>query len=532
MVVSAADRAQIDNIHSLLGLLGRESGASGVALLGFETSGESVLVLGCEPQSLAGRRITVSDRFIQIADRGVIGSEEIIMPTTFTRWLGQRPRHVALQTLQFPAFTGYLLFCWQEDLRSDLPLARIMAGANSLLPPLLERHLATLEQRRLADQFNAIMSNVGLGIAFTDATGHSTVNPVAANLLDIPSGSGDAATLAAAMHEKRTHCIVRPSHDVEGGGMAAASGTNAQGPTEYWLFPAKKEDGAKVVRLESHAVGDLQNPGRFWMFTDVTQLWDAAERMQSINNELQRNNTRLAAEIEKRAQVETALREREAELQRYAEDLEMSRSSIEQQAHHAVELAEELAQQKQELEDSKRQSDYLANHDPLTGLFNRRAFRHHLQQMMDIARGTRAQVAVLFIDLDKFKAVNDTLGHDAGDQLLKKVATVLTEALRDTDLLARFGGDEFAIATRIPASGDLAKITGLAERIRQKLQIPMPAPTGTIDVCGTIGIGLYPADADDMDNLFIRADQAMYAGKKAGRNRVVLFKDLPKAPDQ
>jgi diguanylate cyclase (GGDEF)-like protein len=109
---------------------------------------------------------------------------------------------------------------------------------------------------------------------------------------------------------------------------------------------------------------------------------------------------------------------------------------------------------------------------------------------------------------------------------------VLSEALRDTDLLARFGGDEFAIATRILATGDLAKITGLAERIRQKLQIPMPAPTGTIEVCGTIGIGLYPADADDMDRLFICADQAMYAGKKAGRNRVVLFKDMPKAPEQ
>lgn len=524
MLVTAHDRAQIDNIPLLLGLLCRESGAGGVALLGFETSGESMLVIECEPPSLAGKRISVTDRFTNLADRGILSSEDIVLPTTFTRWLGQRPRYISLQTLHFPEFTGYALFCWHEAPREDLPLIRIMAGANALLPPLLERHLATLDQRRLSDQFSAIMSNVGLGIAFTDATGHSTVNPVAADLLDIPSGTGDAATLAAAMHDKRNHCVVQSSQAFDGMEKLPYAGIHA--PTEYWTFPARKDTGARVIRMESHAVGDAQTPGRFWMFTDVTQLWDAAQRMKAINGELQQNNAQLAAEIEKRAQVEAELREREAELQRYTEDLEMSRSSIEQQAHHAVELAEVLAQQKQELEDSKRQSDYLANHDPLTGLFNRRAFRHHLQQMMDVAQGTKAQVAILFIDLDKFKSVNDTLGHDAGDQLLKKVAQILTDALRETDLLARFGGDEFAIATRVPSTSDLSKIVGLAERIRQKLQIPMPAPSGTIEVCGTIGIGTYPADAGDMDNLFICADQAMYAGKKRGRNCVVMFKDM------
>lgn len=529
MHVMASEHPQIDNTTSLLNMLALESGADGVALLGNEPSGESLLVIECHPEFAAGRRIPVVDRFAEQAGRGLIAGDAIILPAAFIHWLGWRPSQIFLHALRFPNFNGCLLFCWRSGALDDSPpLAPILAEAANILPSLIERHLATLEQRRLAHQFEAIMSNVGLGIAFTDATGRSTVNPVAAALLDIPSGTGDAATLAAAMQDKRNHCLVRPSYAADNIGMVAAPDLATQGLAEYWTFPVKDTAGAKVVRLESHAVGDTETPGRFWLFTDVTQLWEAAERMQSINSELQRNNAQLAQEIEKRAQVEAALREREVELRRYAEDLEFTRSSIESQAHQAVELAEELSQQKQELEDSKRQSDYLANHDPLTGLFNRRAFRHHLQQMMDVARGTKAQVAMLFIDLDKFKMVNDSLGHDAGDQLLKKVAQILTDALRETDLLARFGGDEFAIATRIPSTSDLSKITGLAERIRQRLEIPMPTSTGTIHVCGTIGIGIYPTDADNMDDLFICADQAMYAGKKRGRNMVVLFKDMPK----
>jgi diguanylate cyclase (GGDEF)-like protein len=394
------------------------------------------------------------------------------------------------------------------------------------LAAAIARHLADLDRRRLVDQFNAIMNNVGLGIAFTDSTGQSTINHVAADLLGLPVGEGRAADLAIAMRERRDHCQIRASHGLDDSELTSEFEASAPVSGEYWIFPNQPGHATRVVRVETYNIGDSLNPGRVWVFNDVSALWDAAQRMKTVNAELQQNNIQLAEEIDKRTMVEAALRESEAEIRRYAEDLELTRSSIEQRAHEAVELAEELAIQKQELEESKRQSDYLANHDPLTGLFNRRAFRNHLQQTIEIAHSTRTQAAILFIDLDKFKAVNDTLGHDAGDQLLKKVAQILTETLRDTDLIARFGGDEFAIATRIPPHGGLERITGLAERIRQKLQIPMLAADGIIEICGTIGIATFPADAVDMDSLFIAADQAMYAGKKRGRNCVVMFKDL------
>lgn len=526
MLVNSGDRTQIEDIPTLLAVLAQETNAKGVALLGFETSEDSLLILECMPAGLTGRRIPMIGRFSELADTGIRSSQDIILPTTLTRWLGGRPQQVCLQALHLGSFSGYLLFCWREDAPVDMPLARILAGAAGLLSTLIERHLGELEQRRLADQFGAIMNNASLGIAFTDATGRSTVNPIAAELLGLPTGEGDAGTLANAMRDRRDHCVVRSGHDVDAAGTTVPGAGKLSAADEYWTYPAESGRPPKVVKIESYAIGDTQNPGRVWLFSDVTQLWDAAARMQSINAELKSNNAQLADEIDKRAAVEATLREREAELRRYTEDLEISRSSIERRAHEAVELAEELAQQKEELENSKKQSDYLANHDPLTGLANRRAFRDRLSQMMEAALGAKGQVALLFIDLDKFKAVNDTLGHDAGDQLLKQVAAILTEALRDTDLLARFGGDEFAIATRVPANTDIGKIVGLADRIRQKLQIPMPAPSGTIDVCGTIGIGLFPTDAADMDNLFIAADQAMYAGKKRGRNCVVLFKEL------
>jgi diguanylate cyclase (GGDEF)-like protein len=493
---------QLESLQPFLQLLGDESGASGIALLRLD-GGEAMLeATESHPSGLGGRRFPMQDRFPQMADRGIIASTDLMLPTHVTRWLGGRPQHLVLHTLHFPDFDGYLLFCWLQERPADAMVARVIKGAVAILPALIDRHALITENQRLGNRLNAILNNVTLGIAISDASGRSQINPIAATLLGLKQGMGDAADLAAAMRHLRNICEIKTAIDLDV--------TGAADDAEYWMLPAGTTGGRRVIRSESHAIGDTLNPGRIWLFTDVTLLWESGQRLKQLN---------------------AALQEREAELRRYAEDLEISRASIEEQAQQAVELAEELHLQKQELENSKRESDYLANHDPLTGLNNRRAFRHALQQMIDVARGTKGQVAILFIDLDKFKAVNDTLGHDAGDQLLKRVAQVLNEALRDTDLLARFGGDEFAIATRIPGSADLAKITGLAERIRQKLEIPVPAPVAdnpaaTIDVCGTIGISIYPSDAADIDALFICADQAMYAGKKAGRNRVVMFSAL------
>jgi diguanylate cyclase (GGDEF)-like protein len=474
-------------LPALLKILAGEHGATGIALLAAEPSEGQLVATESAPAGLAGKGFPTTERIASLAGSGVVDTGGLLLPTILTRWLGARPAFLCLHPLRLPGFEGCLLLCWpdrqpdRESLRQSLQsIAGILAGH-------IERHRLENENRRLARRLDSILNHVGLGIAIAEEQGRALVNPVAARLLGLPPGPVAPAALASALRDLRGSCDIRSS--IESGDTAASESA------EYWMVPATATDKFRVIRSEGHAIGD-NGGGRIWLFTDVTALWESGERLKRLNAEL------LA-----------------------------SRASIEEQAQQAIELAEELHQQKQELEESKRESDYLANHDPLTGLNNRRAFRHALQQMMDIARGTRGQVAILFVDLDRFKAVNDTLGHDAGDQLLKQVAQVLTEALRDTDLLARFGGDEFAIATRVPAQGDFAKVAALGERIRQKLQIAVPAPTAdnpgaAIDVCGTIGIALYPDDADTIDELFICADQAMYAGKKSGRNRVVLFRAL------
>jgi diguanylate cyclase (GGDEF)-like protein len=230
----------------------------------------------------------------------------------------------------------------------------------------------------------------------------------------------------------------------------------------------------------------------------------------------------LAAEQAASASFRRDVEERE----RFMGDLEMSATVMEEQASHSVELAEELAEQKMALELSKQRSDYLANHDLLTGLPNRRAFQEELRNRVEQAADTDRAVALLFIDLDKFKEVNDTLGHDAGDDLLKTVASLLDAAMRENDIAARLGGDEFAIIVDLPRSTGAKSAANLAERVRLSLQIPTPSPKGDIAVGATIGVALYPEDAEDAPSLLHAADQVMYAGKRRGRNRVVTTAEM------
>lgn len=503
MPFANGDPPQIEMLAPLLQSLAADCGADGAALLNLEADIATLVVSESHPAGIAEKRLPHSARIQTAADKGAIPTGDLL-PALLTRWLGQRPAFAALHTLNFPGYDGYLLLAWRSDPPDGATLTGAIQRAVAALPNVIDRHRIVAENRRLRDRLDAIMLNVSLGIAISGGIGRAHVNPIAAELLGLTAGTVGETELAEAVQRLRASSEVKSTVDVEG--VAETS------RTEYWMLPTRSVRGGakRIIRSEAHAIGGSTNPGRIWIFTDVTALWESSELLKRAN---------------------AALKVREAELKHYAQDLELSRASIEEQAQQAIELAEELSQQKLELEESKRESDYLANHDPLTGLNNRRAFRHALQQMIDVARGTQGQVAILFIDLDRFKAVNDTLGHDAGDQLLKQVGRVLNEALRDTDLLARFGGDEFAIATRVPAGGDFTKILGLAERIRAKLQISVPAPAvdapaATIEVGATIGIGVYPDDADNIDDLFICADQAMYAGKKVGRNRVVSFREL------
>ena len=165
--------------------------------------------------------------------------------------------------------------------------------------------------------------------------------------------------------------------------------------------------------------------------------------------------------------------------------------------------------------------DHLAHHDALTGLPNRLLFHDRLQHAM--ARATRAgrQLAVMFIDLDRFKTVNDTLGHHVGDELLKQVAGELAACLRDGDTLARLGGDEFIVLLEDVDGEHGAR--QVAEKLMGLFERPVVVSDYELFVTGSVGISLFPQDAVDMHVLIRHADVAMYQAKARGRNGYQLY---------
>ena len=172
-----------------------------------------------------------------------------------------------------------------------------------------------------------------------------------------------------------------------------------------------------------------------------------------------------------------------------------------------------------DITETKRYQDELehhVNHDALTGLANRHLLQDRLQQALFRADRRKIRCAVLFLDLDHFKLVNDGLGHHVGDALLKRVASELLTILRPEDTVARFGGDEFVlVATEVQ---DIADVTDIAERIVTRLATPMTIGDQEITISASLGIALYPEDGDSVDELLKNADAAMYHAKEGGRN--------------
>ncbi len=163
----------------------------------------------------------------------------------------------------------------------------------------------------------------------------------------------------------------------------------------------------------------------------------------------------------------------------------------------------------------------LAHHDPLTGLENRHALGMRLEQQLAQARRTRQPLAVLFIDLDHFKKINDSLGHQAGDELLVGAAARMKDLLRDVDTLARLGGDEFIIVLGGPLSPD--SVSAVAVRLVASLQQPYRLAGTTAHSGASVGVALFPEDGHDPDTLLRHADMAMYAAKREGRGNFQFF---------
>ncbi|MBC7858748.1 MAG: EAL domain-containing protein [Burkholderiaceae bacterium] len=162
-----------------------------------------------------------------------------------------------------------------------------------------------------------------------------------------------------------------------------------------------------------------------------------------------------------------------------------------------------------------------ANFDALTGLPNRQMFSDRLEQEIKKAHRAGLPMALLFLDLDRFKEVNDTLGHDMGDRLLKEAARRLTACVRESDTVARLGGDEFTLV--LGELDDPASAERVAQSILRELARPFRLGAEDVYVTASIGVTFYPEDATDMDALLKHADQAMYAAKSQGRNRYSYF---------
>lgn len=165
-----------------------------------------------------------------------------------------------------------------------------------------------------------------------------------------------------------------------------------------------------------------------------------------------------------------------------------------------------------------------ATHDPLTGLPNRLLFSDRLTQKLVQSRRQGKLLAVMFFDLDRFKLINDTLGHNVGDHLLKEIAKRLTATLREIDTIARMGGDEFiVIASDIIVPEDAAAV---ARKILKSLSEPFILDGQELFITASIGISMYPADGVDVETLVKNADSAMYRAKEQGRNNYQLYTEV------
>ncbi|MGV0026088.1 CHASE2 domain-containing protein [Phormidesmis priestleyi] len=197
------------------------------------------------------------------------------------------------------------------------------------------------------------------------------------------------------------------------------------------------------------------------------------------------------------------------------------RKTIEQELRRTT---AELSRSNAELRLSQNRLSYLANHDALTGLPNRNLFYERLNRCLEWANTHQQVVALLFLDLDGFKQINDTLGHGVGDVLLQAVAKRLTGCLRTSDTVARLGGDEFVII--LPAIPGISDVTKVAEKILSTLSQSFAIAGHTISVTTSIGISIYPHSNEEIEALIQQADDAMYQAKKRGKNQFVF---APKA---
>lgn len=236
-------------------------------------------------------------------------------------------------------------------------------------------------------------------------------------------------------------------------------------------------------------------------------------------------------------QFETHARRRSGEaIETFPCEITISALPLRANAEHYLGNLRDLTERRQ----AEHRQMRLANFDSLTGLPNRSLFRERLEQAMSRTRHSGRQMALMFLDLDRFKHINDSLGHEAGDTLLKHVARSLSQCLRKGDMvwlrhdieehditIARLGGDEFTVL--VEGIGTVLQAEAIARRILGALQTPLFIEGNEIVVTSSVGIAMYPAEDCTLDELLNHADMAMYRAKEMGRNVFHLYSDAMQA---
>jgi len=198
------------------------------------------------------------------------------------------------------------------------------------------------------------------------------------------------------------------------------------------------------------------------------------------------------------------------------------RDELGQLGQHLNEVHSQIDGLFDQLEAQKAELEKIALHDALTGLPNRTLFRELAQAAVAAAKRDQGKLALLFVDLDRFKSVNDSMGHAAGDRLLVTVAERLRHALRASDVVCRHSGDEFTVLLRNASQLDAVGAT--AERLLKEIEAPVSLDGGFVNISASIGIALYPDDAADHEELVRHADTAMYEAKNLGAARYSFFR--------
>lgn len=225
----------------------------------------------------------------------------------------------------------------------------------------------------------------------------------------------------------------------------------------------------------------------------ITQYEEVQGEVLDAAHDLAQVNSDLAVEVEERVGIETELADTAADLADVKEDLATARDD----------LAESQA--------SEDEARHRALHDPLTGLPNRALFDQTLDQALAQARRHRWRVAVLFIDVDDFKSINDSLGHHVGDEVLQMIADRLRSSVRAEDMVSRWGGDEFACL--LLEVGDEAEVARLARGMIDGIAEDFESGGATLSLACSIGIAVYPGDGESAEVLVMNADAAMYRAK-------------------